>query len=69
MPKPAPLADRVAVNAGVRADRFAGSVYDLAAGWQFARAVFVIEIAVNKFRILAVGHKADLLRLLLFGGV
>ena len=51
------------------ADRFAVRVDDLAAVGQFAAAVLVVEIAVDKLGIFAVRHKADLLRFLFFGSV
>ena len=45
-------------------DRFAGGVYDLTRSRHFIGAIFVIEIAIDKLRVLPVGHEADLLRLL-----
>ena len=53
----------------MRSDRLTGRVYDLAVLRQFRRTIFVLEISVDELRILSIGNKTDLLRLLLVGGV
>src|SRR4030095_4991269 len=63
------LPDRVTVNPGMRSHSFTRRVDDRSALGHFVRAVFVLEIAIDKFRILPIGNKADLLRLLLLSRV
>src|SRR4051812_19594571 len=57
------LTDSVAMDAGMNTDHCPRRVDDLAAVRLLSRPALMVEIAINKFRILSVRYETNLLRL------